>query len=241
MAKMKQGAPNLSNNRRKQVSFRKAGIEDINALINITKACFPDQIRWQLQALSRKYWEGALNSSNSKIWIWTVDGEKAGFTQILLDIDGWIKEKKAYDYKLFTKIYSMFLKPKLVIGKLKERIKEKNLENLYLPPRNICESEAILGRIAPTRHTGSTFYGGITVDPEKVMWFELAGVLPGCRKYGIAMLSLQQAEKLARETGKQAICGVIKSSIKSWCLLHERFGYSVVASNKGRFTFVKSL
>ena len=231
----------LSFSEDSQIVLRRAELSDVKALMNITKMCFPDEIRWQIRWLARDYWRGVIHSPHSETWIWEVKGECAGFSQVLNDINAWIREKKTYDYGVFTKMLGIVLKPRIIARKISKNMWGLNGQEVYEPSKKSGMTENLLNKIAPENPDEGVTYGGVKINPDEVLWVELAGVLPEFRRYGIAIRSLRHSDELAKKRGRRAICGVIEETVTPWCALHERFGYYAILRKNRKFVFVKYL
>ena len=225
------------------IAIRKATIEDIGALVSITKECFPDHIGWHVDHLSEKYWIGVVNSPSSEVWLWIVEGNRAAFSHIITDIPLWVEEKKRYEYGIATKLFSLLTHPALIPMKIRYKINESKGNNVYVPVnidvKNNVLNEYINSRSNDSLNNRCLYYGGICFDPEKVMWVELAGVLPAYRKYGLALRIIRYSNKRAENLRRKIICGVIELNNKSWCFLHERTGYVSVYNDAKHSTFAK--
>ena len=233
----------ISLQKRDLTTVRKATTEDIGALVSITKECFPDQIGWHVDHLSEKYWSGVLKSPSSEVWLWIVDGNRAAFSHIITDIPSWVKEKKKYEYGIMTKLFAFVTHPALIPMKIRYKMNDGNGDNLFIPSMvdvgNSNYKDYIKLQNNDPFSDHCLYYGGIYFDPEKIMWVELAGVLPAFRKYGLALRIISYSNKRAQNLGREVICGVIKIKNKSWCFLHERTGYVVVYNDSKRLTFAK--
>lgn len=226
-----------------RIKVLKADGDDIDTLVMITGICFPEQILWSNERLARRFWEAVMETAASETWIWNVDDKPAAFSHIIIDLDQWAKEKKAQEYGLLTKLKSVARKPSILFEKITRKRKGRDKDQSYTYSTDARVSEELTIWIGSDVNGDiSNFrYGGIYLNPEKVLWVERAGILPDYRNFGLSMHLMRHSEKVAREHGRSAICGVIQSHNKAWCLLHERFGYQAVKTGPGKYTFIKRL
>jgi hypothetical protein len=229
----------------KKIIVRRAKKRDLDSLVSIVRECFPDQIRWQVCYLSKKYWNAALDSSSCEIWIWLVNDEAAGFSQIVIDICAWEKVKRDLEYGTAIRLFAMITRPRLFFLKIRRKILIlKNRQKKKTDYNGFTTLNATQKHMRySTRSLYSTHfqYGGIYSDPEKLIWHELAAVLPCFRKLWLSIQIIRYCEKRAKKLQRYEICGVVEEIREHWCWMHERLGYEIANSERGRHTYVKFL
>ena len=226
-----------------KINVVKAGEADIDTLVMITGICFPEQILWSNERLARRFWEAVMKTDASETWMWNVDDVPAAFSHIIIDLEQWAKEKKAQEYGLLTKMKSVAKNPSILLEKIATKRKGRDKDQSYTHPTDSRMGEELTTWIrSDVNGDMSNFrYGGMYLNPENVVWVERAGILPDYRNFGLSMHLMRHSEKIARELKRSAICGVIQSHNKAWCLLHERFGYQAIQTGPGKYTFIKRL
>ncbi|NIO21769.1 MAG: GNAT family N-acetyltransferase [Candidatus Aenigmarchaeota archaeon] len=203
--------------KKKQITVRRAEQGDIDALVRICRECFPASVKWQSGFFARKFWSSALRFPSSETWIWLVNDQAAGFSQIVIDEGAWAEEKRERGVGLAPLLLALVTHPRLIVLKIKKKIQ--------------------LARHEDRRETQS----GIRAEPGKRIWVERVAILPYYRKLGLALQIMNFSEERAMSLGRHAIRGVIEVINEPWCWLHERFGYVVTRSRPGLYTYTKIL
>lgn len=230
-----------------EVVIRQAETPDVPALTAVTQVCFTEDILWQVQRLSNRYWEIVLDSGSSETWMWLIKGEIAAFSVIIFDLSSWIKEIAKLRYSMATRLLALMTHPGLVVRKLSAWT--------WLPVRP--QQDPPMGhasaadRFQPLETVAGlaslVSYGGIRCDPTALAWAELTAVMPAHRKRGLALDTVRFNEARARERGCAAIGGVIegRGEREALCWIHERFHYVPVHTVRQldgkRVTYVKIL
>jgi GNAT superfamily N-acetyltransferase len=219
---------------------------DINSLVKICKECFPENVLWNTEFLSRRFWNMAVGSNSNEIWVWQINGEIAAFSQNITDLVSWSQEKiKFNQYSSATKILMLLLKPNLLYHKLKLKLwmihyfREQNGRNGdSKTPRQLHHSKG--GEEFRNSQT-QIYYGGIYADPQRLLWIDYVAILPKFRNYSLTFQIIKFNEERALSLGRKEIYGVIHARIKVWWTLHERLGYQRINEESGRYTYGKML
>lgn len=105
-------------------SICRATRDDIDALLDICLASFPESLRWQSpQSLGRKWWDSALTSSSSESWICVENGEIAGFCVLITDEDEEAKVGRQRNGSFLDKLFAVVTHPRLTFFKMQKKIK----------------------------------------------------------------------------------------------------------------------
>ncbi|MBT8386430.1 MAG: hypothetical protein KJO12_03375, partial [Ignavibacteria bacterium] len=103
---------------------RLADHSDLDSLVNITKINFEDQALYQFSSLSRKYWNIALETESTEIWVWEIDGEIAALALIITDLETWNMVKQRWtNYNPAIRYFAYLLLPKTLFIKIKKRLR----------------------------------------------------------------------------------------------------------------------
>ena len=240
MSQQDEGTPGT---RRRSIEVRPARLSDVEALAAICAECFPCHIGWQVPALARRYWEEVLESSSSETWMWSVDDVPAAFLLLVRDVRAFLEVRKRVAYDMRTRMAALATRPGLVALKAREKFLlvlrryGKGAKHSHRVPVPVAE------RIRREDFSQDPIlYGGVYVDPIRIVWNELVGVLPAYRRFGLAVRAIRLSIDLARENGFAAIGCRIESSREGWRQINERFGFlQATEDESGHSTYVRLL
>lgn len=230
-----------------EVVIRQAEKTDVPALTAVTQACFTEDILWQVQRLSRRYWEIVLGSGSSETWMWLIKGEIAAFSVIIFDLPSWIREIAELRYSRATRLLALMTHPGLIVKKLSAWARLPVGSQQDSPSGHADAADRFQPLETVAGPSSLVSYGGIHCDPTALAWAELTAVMPAHRKRGLALDTVRFNEARARERGCAAIGGVIegRGEREALCWIHERFRYvpvHTVRQREGeRITYIKIL
>jgi len=183
------------------LEIRIATIEDFDILTDISRICFPEQLKWRAtKSHSRKCWDSIINSNNSELWICSIYGQVVGFIVFTINRDKYNKnlEKKRYS---ILDIFLMFISNpegffKSIVYKLKQRRLKKALDT---------ESS--------TDDPQINIYKRIRKNLDKcVPWCGPIAVLPSMRGKGISMKMMEHCFQRAKSLGYHEIYSTVSKS-----------------------------
>lgn len=184
-------------------SIYRATSDDIDALLDICLASFPDSLRWQSpQSLGRKWWDATLASSYSESWVCLENGEIAGFCVLITDEDEEAKDSRQRNGSFFDKLFAVVTHPKLTFFKI-----QKKIGAVMATASNHSKPKAAHSCI------------------EKRTWLGLIAVAPHRRGRSLAKHMLRFCEGRTSELNRHVMKLRVDQDNKSARSLYERVGF----------------
>ncbi|MBA4391470.1 MAG: hypothetical protein C0399_11110 [Syntrophus sp. (in: bacteria)] len=220
----------MSNNKNKidlnSIKIRRTYInDDINIIIDISRACFPGSLKWNaLKYSAKKRWQYILTSQYVEVYIVLLNDIVAGFFILATDIPSYNKEKEKeklqYLFLRMLSIVTLILKPYLIMPSLKK------LHKIIFYKRPSMISDRI------TDHK---------TTQDKIAWAELTGI--GIQYRGKGLLTIMHEFMVARclELGKEAIGSLIDPN--NLLVARSRKSLHFVKTGESRYghTYIKYL
>lgn len=188
--------------------IRRASQSDICALVNICRMAFPRTVRWQsLRSFARRWWEVAVMSSGTEVWVVQINDEVVAFYLIVTDEVQWRREKadrsRPFVLRFISTMYCPVLAGSGILRAIMNKINPRPTQQLILHDRK----------------------------PETRIWLELLAVGEGHRGQGLAKCLLRHSEARARALGRKAIGLRLYKHNRAARCLYETVGYETVSVN----------
>jgi hypothetical protein len=200
----------------------KAGVNDIDEIIEIFRDCFPYSFKWQTpKFLLRKKLSLYLESGSVEIHIIRIKNEIACFYELVVDIPLFMETAKKEQLMMFyfSYIYVALVHPNCIIPAIKKLIKEFK----YKTPKD-----------SDNRHKKN-------IDVGKMAWGEYQGVSNKYRKMGLSKVMQKHILSRCVILGKEVIGCINDPDNIPVVKLHKSFGYSITGENKYGCIFQKIL
>ena len=216
-SKMKEKEIYNDNRTRPDMFIRRVTHEDIDELIKICRASFPDTLRWHCPKFyARKQWETTLGLSSCEAWGCSLDGRIVGLLILVTNVSQHKKEK----WELWSRPLAVFCTfatcPKLFTNKL-------------------------LRRISTVISTNSHISYADDVDSSSYTWIELVVVSPHMWRKGLGARMLEFSIKRSSQLGREAVKLSVKPSNKNAIRLYEELGFKTTGQSKYGDIYTKVL
>ncbi len=179
--------------------------EDFDMLTDISRVCFPEQLRWRIRkSHSRKWWENLINSNNSEIWVGSVYGQPVAFIAFVFERQ---KYEDAWNTQRFTFLDSLSIfasSPKRFIKKIFMKLKLHKTNKLQ-------NKESSKGK------KKKNVYEEVTKTIAKNNpWCGPIAVLPSIRGKGVSLKMIEHCCRRAKSLGyKEIYTAVQKKNMMS--------------------------
>jgi ribosomal protein S18 acetylase RimI-like enzyme len=196
------------------IIIRRAIEDDIDALINISRISFPDQLIWCTENQAKKTWEHFIKSEFQEVWVCQFNNEVVAVIRLEKDVSQCNREIKALKPGLQTVLCILILRPRLLFEKVLEKF-------IFLLSKNAIYSDRIetLGKNS--------------------IWCHSSAVLPKMRNKGIGSKMMSFCEQRGLELGYDSIKFFIKTTNKGSIRLHERLGFIRAGKVKDQYLYIK--
>ncbi len=199
------------------VRIRRSGCEDIDQLIKICRASFPDSLKWQGPAFyARKWWKSTLQLTSCEVWVCLLDGQPAGFSMLLTDVSRYNKEKCRLSRNPLFALFAFATCPKLFITKILRKI-----------------SKAI-HRPCKDNHAGDI--DGLVCS---ATWLELIAVSSHMRRMGLAARLLEFCVERTKQFGRDAISLRVEANNTNAIRLYEKCGFAGTGQSGSSLAYEK--
>jgi GNAT superfamily N-acetyltransferase len=201
-----------------QPKLRRAESGDVDKLITICRAGFPDTLRWQVGgAPARRWWSAALPSDSCETWVSVSDDDLQGFVVLVTDEQTWAREKRTAKGTKHW-LTALLARPWTLGVHLWRRLRQR-----FGPDRR---DEAVwVARTPPGDRT----------------WVELIAVAPRHRGQGVAADLLQQAEARTRQLERRAVQLTVEAANRPALRRYLRSGYGLVHESEGGLVLGKRM
>lgn len=193
-------------------SIIKAGIEDIDEIIDIRRNCFP----YSFEAHSPRFvlrnkWLIKLRSDAIEIYMLKINNNTAGFYELVVDIPLFERmQNEAILSYFLSYTYVAVFHPKCIIPTIKKLIRETK----YINPNDQSNKTEI------------------NIDKQIIAWEESIGVHSKYRGIGLSKIMKKHLLNRCVMLGKDVVkCVVDPNNIPSMNL-HKSFGYIITGENK---------
>ena len=181
---------------------RKAESRDIEELIDISRKCFPEAVRWQIpRILARRRWGKILKSQIADTWVCYLNERVAGYVILIKDNNATIAKHCHYDRHLLGRIIYLLLCPQLIFKKLARKIRVIRNKNIIIP--KIQDGEKL----------------------QNYTWVDSIGVRPEMRKKGVARKLLNICKNRTLELEKEGIKLSVETKNIAAKNLYQDFGF----------------
>ena len=195
--------------------IRRADQEDVAALVEISRSCFPDYLEWCTKSQARRWWTAIVRSESCETWLYEKEGMTAGFIRLVKNpVEHQIETKQLRPGMLMLG-FSLLVRPKHLLEKLaKKLIKEK-----------------IGGSPQTARSLG-----------KRPLWMHSLAVSPRWQNMGIGREIYRFSEKRASELGFDSIAAFVNKKNKGSIAFHEKLGFTRTnATIRDHFSVVRVL
>jgi GNAT superfamily N-acetyltransferase len=198
--------------------IRRASRSDICALVNMCRKIFLRDICCQgLRAFARRWWEAAIMSSATELWIMQGNDEVLAFYLLVTDEVQWRREKadrsRPFVLRLISTMCCPVLAGSIILRAIMNNISRRPTQQLILHDRK----------------------------PETRTWLELLAVGDGHRGQGLAKCLLRHSEARTRALGRKAIGLRLYKHNRAARRLYETVGYQKVSVNCEDVIYSKSI
>lgn len=182
------------------LKIRLATCDDFDTLTDISRVCFPEQLRWKApKSHSRKWWDNLINSQYCEIWVCSVHGQVIAFVALVFDRikyeDAWENHHLSFleTLYIFVTCPKQSLKRTLIKLKLKRVKKLNNHFELFEESRRTNSYEKIK-----------------KIFTEKKPWCGPSAVLPDMRGEGVSKKIHEHCFERAISLGYKEVYSVVK-------------------------------
>lgn len=191
-----------------------ASRENFDALTDISRICFPNQMRWrEPRSHSRQWWELLTDSDFCEMWVCSNQGRVIGYIALVFDR---IKYEDAWERhcpNLWASLYIFATCPILSVQRLYKKFKHRFNKQQNLQPSS------------PDNNRTYTFEKIRGLFDTHVPWCGPSAVIPGMQGKGVATTIYEFCLQRARELGHTEVRVCLKRyNIKSKGLV-EKLGF----------------
>ena len=204
--------PDMSKN------IRCATIDDIDALIQISRTIFPNGLIWCTNRCARKWWDYIIRSKSHETWVYQLDNEIVALIRFIVDANAYKQDVRKLRPHIGTLLFVFIVRPWLLFEKIMEAIIRVTSSRVDYSDSSNIDSIA-----------------------NRSMWFHSIAVLPNMRGNGIGTSVLRFCEQRAVELGFDSVKCFVKTNNHGSIRLHERLGFIRTGKIKDHYSFVKLL
>ena len=191
---------NIKQQKQHDLEIFRATSEDFDTLTDISRVCFPNQMRWRgPKSHSRKWWDLLTNSQYCEIWACSSQGQVIGYTALVFDR---IKYEDAWERhcpNLLATLYIFATCPKQSIKRALKNLKKKKIKKLHKPP------------VSLTKNGQMNTYEKIRELFEKNNpWCGPSALVPGMRGKGVSTKIHKFCFQRAIKLGYKEVYAVVK-------------------------------
>lgn len=206
------------NNPDSNIIIRRAIQDDVEALIDISRVSFRNQLIWCTKHQARKWWKYIISSQFSETWIFQSNGQVAGYLRLVTDPVNYKKEEIKVYPKFHTLIYVFCTHPWFLFIKIVEKIvsiTSKTIRYVDIEDLNISD--------------------------DRTAWAHFMAVTPKMRNRGIGTSMIKFRDQRALELGFYVIKMWIEKKRKVSIKLNEKNGFIKTGKYGNFYVFIKVL
>lgn len=196
-------------------NIRRAGKNDVPALIVISQTCFPDYLEWCTHKQARRWWSSIVESNSCETWLYLKEDNACGFYRLVTDPIGHQIEKAQLRPNTLTLLWAMLVNPGLLKKKLGGKINRIWRKRLQL---NAPEFRF-----------------------RKSLWPHSLAVIPSMQKKGIGRELMLFSESRALELGFDSIKFFVKEDNIGSIKFCKKLGYEHTGYMDDCLFFIKLL
>ena len=220
----------MQENEELDLEIRPAEVDDYDTLTDISRICFPEELRWRARrSHSRKWWDSLINSNNSEVWVCSVLGNIAGFIILTIDREKYEEAMNTQHYSLFDALSIFMHNPKAFYKKILFKIKQRKLKN-NLDKKTASDNAQI-----------DTYIRTKNMIKKCIPWCGPIAVLPGICGRGISLKLMKHCCLRAKELGYKEIYTFIAKKNMMPRIMVAIIGFNVIEEIDYRIFYKKSL
>ena len=181
------------------LEIRPVTFNDFDALTDISRICFPEQLWWRItKSNSRKWWRNLINSQNCEIWICSLSGQVIGFISLAFNRIKYINVWNEKHFTFLDCLHIFMSSPKQFIIKL--FLKIKRYKAIKTKNTELSESENNLNTCDKIRR----------IDSVSNPWCGPISVLPGMQGMGVSKKLMEKCFQRAKSLGYKEVYGAVE-------------------------------
>ena len=185
--------------------IRRAGDEDVGALLAFCRVAFPDAPKWQgADFVARRWWRAAMRSPIAEVWVVDQEVGPTGFVVVALDQGAWARARRDRYGSPLYRLFGLARRPRLLVRVLRARRERVRLAG----------AAARIGESAAADHAA-----------ERRAWLSLIAVAERERGSGLARRLMDHAEARALAAGCEGIALVVDYHNSRAQAFYRKLGY----------------
>ena len=195
----KQAITERNNSDVPEIKMYPASEKDFDTLTDISRICFPEQLRWKItKAHNRKWWENLINTLNSEICVCSLHGRVIAYIVFAPDR---IEYEDAWDKQSFTFLDCLLIfmsSPKQFINKMYVKLKRHKAAKIKNPESSEYDDSE------------NTYKKIRSIMAESKPWCGPIALLPDVRGKGISLKMMEHCFQRAGSLGHNEIYTAVR-------------------------------
>ncbi len=220
----------MQKNEELDLEIRPAEVKDYDSLTDISRVCFPDELRWRARTShSRKWWDSLINSNNSEVWVCSIHGKIAGFIILTIDREKYEEAMNKQHYSLFDALSIFMHNPESFYKKILFKIRHRKLKNNL--DKKTASNDARIDTYIRTNN----------MIKKCIPWCGPIAVLPETGVRGLSLKLMEQCCKRAKTLGYKEIYTFVAKKNMMPRVMVAMAGFEVIEEIDYRIFYKKTL
>jgi len=201
-----------------EVEIRPATSKDFDALTDICRVCFPEQIRWRApKSHSRKWWHLLIDSQNCELWLALIDERVVAFVTLVFDENKYVRAWYNHRLSLSHTLYIIITCPKQSLKRFCTKVKQKRNRMQKKASRSSQDAQLLPDHVKTKN-----------IFAQNTPWCGPIAVMPGARGDGVSLTVNKYCFERAKTLGYQEIFGVIRKKNVMSRVMAAMLGFEVI-------------